>query len=111
LESGQILVVEEPLVRRLIHGILTRDGYTVVEAEPGHALKLLADTGANIALLVTNTPELFVDYAGRLALLYVSMDPEDRWAKQFVRCRLLPKPFQPHKLVELTHELLEPVKC
>jgi len=103
--------VEDPLVRRLIGGILTRDGYTAVEAGPGHALKLLEDAGANIALLVTNTPELFADYAARLALLYVSSYPEDRWSKQFARCRVLSKPFLPHKLVALTHELLEPMRA
>jgi CheY-like chemotaxis protein len=104
---GRILVVEDPLVRRLIDGILTRGGYTVVEAEPRRALELLEDETGNIALLITNAPELFLDCAQEVALLYVASFPEPQWVERFSRCRTLHKPFPPQKLLVLTRELLE----
>ena len=107
---GRILVVEDPLVRRLIDDILTRVGYTVVEADPEHARELLADKTEKIALLVTNTPERFADYAQAVPLLYVSAFPEPRTARQFPRCRALAKPFAPLTLLALARELLEPVR-
>ena len=102
----RILVVEDPLVRRLIDGILTRGGYTVVEAEPRRALELLQQGTEEIALLVTNTPGLFLDWAQQVALLYVAAFPEPQWAEKFPRCRVLPKPFAPQKLLALARELL-----
>jgi len=106
---GRILVVEDPLVRKLIDEILTRGGYAVVEAEPRPALDLLRDQTDKVALLVTNTPGAFLDYAQQVALLYVATFPEPRWAEKFPRCRGLPKPFSPQKLLLLTRELLNPI--
>lgn len=103
---GRILVVEDPLVRKLIYGILTRGGYTVVEAEPFHALELLRQEAVSVALLVTNRPDLFLDSARAVALIYVSAFPEPRWVERFPRCRTLPKPFSPQQLLLLTRELL-----
>ena len=103
----RVLVVEDPLVRRLIDGILTRGGYTVVEAEPRRALTLLQQATEEIGLLVTNTPELFLDSAQQVALLYVAAFPEQQWAEKFPRCRVLPKPFPPQKLLALAQELLK----
>jgi DNA-binding response OmpR family regulator len=107
VDPGKVLVVEDPLVRRLIDGILTRAGYSVVEAEPGHARKILADRAENIALLVTNIPEFFLDYAGSVALLYVCTTLEEQWVTRFARYRCLAKPFLPHELVDLTRELFQ----
>ncbi len=95
------------MVRRLIAGILTRDGYAVVEAEPGRARELLRDKTEDTALLVTDAPEFFLDYAPQVALVYLGTFPEAQWAEKFPRCRFLPKPFPPEKLLVLTHELLD----
>ena len=103
---ARILVVEDPLIRRLIDGILTRGGYAVVEAEPRRALELLQDETERFEVLVTNAPELFVDCGPKVALLYVTSFPEPQWAEKFARCRILPKPFPPHQLLGLTQELL-----
>ena len=109
MSAKRILVVEDPLVRRLIDGILTRGGYTVVEAEPRRALQLLQQGTEEIGLLVTDTPELFLDSAQQVALLYVTAFPEQQWVEKFSRCRVLPKPFPPQKLLALAKELLETV--
>jgi hypothetical protein len=80
--------------------------------------RALVFCGAALGLCTVSDGFLYLTFqrqlgfsGGFLPLLYVATYPEDRWARQFVRCRLLPKPFLPHKLVALTHELLEPVKA
>lgn len=102
----RILAVEDPLVGRLIHGILTRDGYTVVEAEPWRAFELLRDPEEKFAVLITNQPYLFLEFAGSIAVLYVAASPNPEWVARFPRCRALHKPFRPQELIELTRELL-----
>ena len=80
----------------------------MVEAEPRRALQLLQDGMGEIALLVTNAPELFLDSAQTVALLYVTSFAQPQWARKFPRCRILSKPFPPQKLLVLTEELLSP---
>jgi DNA-binding response OmpR family regulator len=107
VDGRRVLVVEDPLVRRLIHGILTRGGYTVEQAEPRRALELLRDPAQKFDLLITNVPQLFVEFASCLPVLYVAASPDAEWVATFARCRALHKPFHPLELVELTRELLE----
>ena len=106
MDSRRVLVVEDPLVRRLIHGILTRGGYTVVQAELWRAFELLSDPGEAFALLITNQPYLFLEFAGNISVLYVAAVPDAEWAAKLPRCRTLHKPFRPQELLELTGKLL-----
>lgn len=107
MDSRRVLVVEDPLVRRLIHGILTRGGYTVVQAEPRLAFELLRDPAEKFALLITNQPYLFFDFAASIPVLYVAAAPEPAWIVRLPRCRALHKPFRPQELIELTRELVD----
>ncbi len=100
------LVVEDPLVRKLIDGILTRGGFEVVQAEPQHALQLLAEQKDEFALVVTNAPQLFLSGPCSFALLYVAASPDPEWPRKCSRCRALRKPFHPNQLLTLALELV-----
>ena len=104
--SGRVLVVEDPLVRRLIEGIFVRAGFAVTQAEPQRALALLDDTQRHFELLITNVPELFADRGFDLPVLYIAASPDPQWLLKFPLCRALQKPFHPRQLLDLAHELL-----
>jgi len=107
MDSGRVLIVEDPLVRRLIEGILVRDGFAVKQAESQCALGLLDDPQHRFALLITNEPQLFADRGLDLPVLYVAASPDPQWLLKFPRCRALQKPFRPRQLLDLAHELVE----
>jgi hypothetical protein len=106
MDSGRVIIVEDPLVRRLIEGILARDGIAVMHAEPRRALALLEEPN-DFALLITNAPQLFADRGLDIALLYLAAYPDPHWLAKFPRCRALSKPFRSQELLELTRELLQ----
>lgn len=106
MKCRRVLVVEDPLVRRLIHGILTRAGYTVVQAEPWRAFELLRDPVETFALLITNQPYLFLDFTRNMPVLYVAATPDPEWVAILPNCRSLHKPFRPQELIGLTREML-----
>jgi len=108
LVPWRVLVVEDPLVRRLIDGILTRGGFEVMQAEPQHALQLLAEQKEEFALVVTNAPQLFLTRPCNFALLYVAASPDPDWPRKCPRCRALRKPFHPKALLDLALELVAP---
>lgn len=101
---GKVLVVEDPLVRRFIGGILSRAGFAVFEAGALRAIEILNGEEA-IALLITNTPEVFVNWSRELPLLYVAACPDELKAAQFRWCRMLAKPFHPNELIQVVWEL------
>ena len=90
-----------------MQGILTRGGYAVVEAEPWRAVELLRDPGEKFAVLITNQPYLFLDFAVSVPVLYIAATPDPEWTAKFAVCRALRKPFHPHELLDLTSQLLE----
>jgi DNA-binding response OmpR family regulator len=105
---AKILIVEDPLVGRMIDGIVSRDGYTAIQAEGKRATDLLNDETAEIGLLVTNNPAQFPPASRNVPLLYVAASPEPERAAMFAHCRTLTKPFRPRDLLALTHDLLAP---
>ena len=105
--AKRVLVVEDPLVRRLIDGILRRGGFEVIQAETQHALQLIDDQTQQFALVVTNMPQLFLNRPHNFALIYVAASPDPRWPEEYPRCRALAKPFQPAALLALARELVE----
>jgi CheY-like chemotaxis protein len=104
---GQVLIVEDPLVRRLIGGILRRAGFNVIEAGILRAIEMLDGGSEDVALLVTNAPEHFLKWSQTLALVYVAASPDPWKAEKFRRCRMLHKPFHPEALADAANAVLE----
>lgn len=109
IAHGCALIVEDPMIRRFVGGILKREAYLVVEAELGEALRILRDGPSAVSLLVTNAPGYFFEFAETLPLIYVATSPDPALANRFRRCRTLRKPFRPGELVECAAELDPPV--
>jgi DNA-binding response OmpR family regulator len=105
--SGRVLIAEDPLVRKLIAGILAREGIAATQAEPQRAPTLLDEPHHGFTLLITNAPYLFADRGLDVPLLYLAAAPDLQWLAKFPRSRALHKPFRPHELVAVVRELLE----
>ncbi len=105
---GSALIVEDPLIRRFVGGILKREGYAVVEAELDEALRTLRDEPGAITLLITNVPGHFLEFAETVPLIYDAAFPDPALADCFRRCRTLRKPFRPGELASCAAELALP---
>jgi hypothetical protein len=102
------LIVEDPLIRKLVGGILKREGFAVVEAEVDEALRTLRAVPGAFSLLVTNVPAHFLEFAETLPLIYDAAFPDPALAARFRRCRTLRKPFHPDELAACAAELAKP---
>jgi CheY-like chemotaxis protein len=104
-DARKIVVVEDAFVRSFLRAALERQGHHVVCAVPAHAAELLES--GDVDLLVTNTPQTFADFGGRIPLLYLAAFPDPAAAVDFTRWLSLRKPFQTTELVGLVQQLLE----
>lgn len=104
--TGTILVVEDPLVSKLVGTVLRRHGYEVSLVAPADASALLAAPDSNVGVLVTNQPDAFLDYSDRVPLLYLSSNPEVLLEEAFRVCRVVLKPFTPSQLVSAVGALV-----
>lgn len=102
------LIVEDPLIRKFVGGILKSKGFAVVEAELDEALRTLRDTPDAVSLLVTNAPAHFLEFAETLPVLYDAAFPDPALAARFRRCLTLRKPFHPCDLAARAVELAQP---
>src|ERR1017187_6660213 len=103
--SGSALIVEDPMIRRFVGGILKREGYVVVEAELEEAMRTLRDAPGAVSLLITNAPASFFQFAETLPLIYVPPPPAPVLANFSRLSRPLAKPFRPGDLVACAAEL------
>jgi len=101
---GEVLVVEDPMIQKLIRQILVRHGYSVAGLSPSQAVEQ-ALHGRGGFILITNTPAPFLELAETIPLLYISGYPDRQLAARFRHCRVLPKPFHPPDLLEAVGEL------
>jgi DNA-binding response OmpR family regulator len=101
-----VLVVEDPVIQRFVSGILKREGCQVVEARAEESLRILRTGDRGVALLITNQPLNFLEFAEILPLIYVAAAPDSTLAVRFRHCRTLRKPFPPGELVACVDELL-----
>ena len=104
--TGTILVVEDPLVSKLVRAVLQRHGYEVSLATPGEASAVLAAPDCKVGVLVTNQPDAFLDYSDRVPLLYLSSNPDVLLEEAFRFCRVVLKPFTPGQLVSAVGALV-----
>lgn len=103
---GTVIVVEDPLVSKLLRTVLQRHGYPVKVASPEEAGPLLADPDANISALLTNTPGAFLEFSQRVPLLYLTSSPDVLFEAAFHSCRVVRKPFVPEELIQALNELV-----
>jgi hypothetical protein len=100
-----LVVVEDPLVSKLVCAILRRQGYSVMCVEAPEVMKRLCGRDRFADILVTNAPAPFLEFADQIRLLYLSSCPDPRLEAQFSSCRMVRKPFTPADLVHAVAEL------
>ena len=103
---GTILVVEDHLVSNLVRAVLRKRGHRVRVAEAAEASALLRSPDSGISVLITNTPGLFLDFAARVPLLYLSSQPDLFLEAAFRECRVVLKPFAPDVLADAVEALV-----
>ena len=100
-----LVVVEDLLVAKLVRTVLRRSGYSVVVASPSEAAGLLRSPEASHGILVTNSPAIFLEFAEKVPLLYLSSSPDPRLGNRFRACRVVRKPFIPEELLQAVDDL------
>ena len=104
-----ILVVEDPLICNLIRCILSTTGYSVWEKSASRAADVLRSQSADVALLITNMPGSFLEFAQTVPLIYVAAAPRPELAAGFRCWAALQKPFSPQQLLSLVGRLARPL--
>jgi hypothetical protein len=103
--ATDILIAEDPFVSSFLRTVLQRQGHKVVIAEARNAGELLRRRSIAPNVVITNRPEVFLEFAGSVHLLYLAAAPDARLASQFLNCRVLRKPFLNGDLLEAVEEL------
>jgi len=103
--SAKILVSEDPFISSFLRTVLQRHGHQVAICEPRRASEYLRTGRMNAKIVITNTPEAFLDFAGTLPVLYIAACPDPALALQFSACRTLRKPFRNDDLLQAVEEL------
>jgi DNA-binding response OmpR family regulator len=101
-----MLIVEDAQISRMVRTLLEKRGYTAILANAAEAAKLLRAPEAKIGMLLTNVPAIFLEFAARTRLLYLSSAPDPLLAAAFRACRVVRKPFVPSELVDAVSELM-----
>lgn len=105
---GTVVVVEDPLIAKLVRAVLEKRGYAVKLAGASEAAALLASPQSGVGVLVTNAPDTFLQFADRVPLVYLSSAPNLLLEAAFQACRVVVKPFVPSDLVRAVTELSAP---
>ncbi|GEM_PF-2864754 len=104
--AGTVLVVEDPLVSKLVRAVLQRHGYAVRLAAQAEAIGLLRVHGSQVGVLLTNAPGAFLEFAGQVPLLYLTSSPDILLQAPFRSSRAVVKPFVPEELAQAVGELI-----
>jgi hypothetical protein len=107
--AANILVAEDPVVSSFLRAVLQKHGHKVVLGEAARASELLGQGSIAPDLVITNRPDAFLQFAGKLPLLYIAASPDSELAKQFLNCRVLRKPFRNEALLEAVEDLADAV--
>jgi hypothetical protein len=100
-----LIVVEDVLISKLVRSVLQKKGRSAVVATPAEATELLRAPESITRILVTNTPDLFLEFAESVPLLYLTSSPTLQLQYAFRNCRVVRKPFVPNDLVKAIDEL------
>jgi len=101
---GVVALVEDPSIQKLLGDLLTRRGYRVMRLDAARAIEMV-ESGHEVDLVITNTPERFLSCAEAVPLLYLAGAPDLDIASRFSQCRVLQKPFRTEHLLETVRDL------
>jgi hypothetical protein len=104
-DSGLIVIVEDPFLCNFMRSVLTRAGFSSVGLEAGEAVNLIRSGQLHITALITNAPQAFREVIGPIPLIYSTSCPSPDATAGIGHWRVLPKPFQAAKLVQVLHEV------
>jgi CheY-like chemotaxis protein len=99
-----LVVVEDFLISKLVGALLRKQGYPVVVAGPSEAAGLLRSE-ARCGILLTNSPAIFLEFAEKVPLVYLTSFPDPDLQAAFRDCRVVRKPFAPGELIQAVGEL------
>jgi hypothetical protein len=99
VDPGVIIVIEDLFIRKFLRCALARVGFRTVEMDAPAARDFVRD-GAHVKALITNKPEVCVDWASEIPLVYTTSCPDPDAMRGFTRGLVLQKPFHAHQLVE-----------
>jgi len=102
---ARILVAEDPFVSSFLRTVLQRHGHQVVIGEAPRLSELMRLGDVAPDLVITNQPDFFLDFAGRVRLLYIAAMPDIGLALRFSHCRVLRKPFRNDDLLSAVEDL------
>ena len=88
--------------------MLQKHGHKVVIGDAARASELLRQ-GMAADMVITNQPEVFLEFARILPMLYIAASPDPELASQFSICRVLRKPFHNAELLAAVEQLAESV--
>ena len=98
--SGLIVIVEDPFIRRFVRSVLERSGHDVMESDAQDAYKLAAEGPDTVKLVITNKPNVFEDVEHSVSILYLASCPDWGLASRFRSLRVLQKPFHAKDLLD-----------
>jgi len=107
--TGSVLVVEDPLVSKLVQAVLKKHGYEVKLKTEAEALAWLRAGASEIGVLLTNSPGPFLEFSDRVPLLYLTSAPNLLLQTAFRSCRVVVKPFAPEDLARAVGALTAPL--
>lgn len=104
--AGRALIVVEDLsISKLVRSVLEKKGRSPVAATPTEAMEMLRTPESTAPILITNTPDKFLEFAESVPLLYLTSSPNLPLQYAFRNCRVVRKPFVPDDLVRAIDEL------
>jgi hypothetical protein len=104
-ETKIVAVIEDPFVRKLLHDLLVRSGYQVLESSAARARATLREGTGHIHVVITNTPQEFLEFAATVPVLYLAAAPDEDLANRFAHCRMVRKPFHADHFLATLSEL------
>jgi hypothetical protein len=107
--SAKILVAEDPFVSTFLRTVLQKHGHKVMTGDAVRTSELLRQGSVAADMVITNRPEVFLEFAGRVPMLYIAAAPDQDLASKFAICRVLCKPFRNDDLLAAVEQLADSV--
>lgn len=104
-ELKTIAVAEDPFIGRYLRTLLGRHGFQAVDNDTPSTRKLMEAGQLRPAILITNAPEAFIEFADEVGIVYIAAAPDPALVRPFRHSRTLRKPFQAEELLKALGDL------